>query len=254
MLTLAEVKQASPDAKVVILELDLTSFASVKAAAETFLSLESRLDILLLNAGVAFWPPKTTVEGYEVHFGTNHMGHALLARLLMKTMVRSAAEPGSDVRIVSVASHGHTFAPKEGIAFPMLKTDMTDFGPALCYGQSKLAVILYMQALAKRYPTIKCVSLHTGPVYTPIMRGAAQSRPWIAAVATPLMRMLFNSVQTGAKNQLWCCVADQVEQNGYYDPVGKQGGRSELSKDERLVEELWAWTEKELCANGGDAA
>lgn len=106
------------------LELDLTSFDSVRACAAEFVAKEARLDILVLNAGIIRVATGTTKEGYEMHFGLNYLGHALLARLLVPTMKRSVHQhPGLDSRIVVVSSEGYAMAPKEGIQFDKLKTD-----------------------------------------------------------------------------------------------------------------------------------
>jgi retinol dehydrogenase-12 len=118
---------AAPKTEVRFLELDLTSFESVRACAAEFVAKENRLDILLLNAGIIRVATGTTKEGYEVHFGLNYLGHALLSKLLVPTMVRTAQEqPGANVRIVTVSSEGHVMAPKGGVQFEKLKTACAD--------------------------------------------------------------------------------------------------------------------------------
>ena len=108
------------------LELDLASFESIRACATEFAAKEDRLDILILNAGIIRVATGTTKEGYEVHFGVNYLGHALLLRLLVPVMEHTAQQPGSDVRVVLVSSEGHAMAPKGGIQFDKLKTDGAD--------------------------------------------------------------------------------------------------------------------------------
>lgn len=244
--TRKEVEKEIPNSNIILLELDLASLDSVKKAAEQVLETESRLDILMNNGGIAFWPPMMTTDGYEIHFGTNFLGHALLTLLLMPTLLCTAAEPDSDVRIINVASHGHVLTPAGGIDFERVKSSMISTGCAKNYGMSKLAVILYTQALAQRYPSIKSIAVNTGPVSTSIMRGAAISHPWITAIALPLMKLFFRSVEVGAKNQLWCSVSQAAESGAYYDPIGKVGARSELSRSEELADRLWTFTEDEL--------
>lgn len=75
------------------LELDLTSFASIKSAAQTFTSSNNRLDILMNNAGIMAQPAGLTKDGYEIQFGTNHMGHFLLTKLLLPTLQSTASTP-----------------------------------------------------------------------------------------------------------------------------------------------------------------
>jgi retinol dehydrogenase-12 len=112
------------ETEVRFLDLNLTSFESVRTCAAEFVAKEGRLDILLLNAGIIRVATGTTQEGYEVHFGLNYLGHALLSRLLVPTLVHTAQQqPSADVRVVVVSSEGHAMAPRGGVQFDTLKTD-----------------------------------------------------------------------------------------------------------------------------------
>lgn len=123
----AEGANESARTEIRYLDLDLASFDSVRACAAEFVANEARLDILMLNAGIIRVATNTTKEGYEVHFGLNYLGHALLARLLVPTMKRSVEQhPGLDARIVIVSSEGHSMAPKGGVQFDKLKTECAD--------------------------------------------------------------------------------------------------------------------------------
>lgn len=116
-----------PRTEIRFLELDLSSFASIRQCAADFLAQEQRLDVLFLNGGIIRVAPETTPEGYEVHFGINYLGHALLSRLLVPIMQRTVQQqPNADVRVVIVSSEGHLSAPKNGIDFEKLKTDCAD--------------------------------------------------------------------------------------------------------------------------------
>ena len=113
-----------PETEIRFLDLDLTSFESIRACAAEFVAKEERLDILVLNAGIIRVAKGTTKEGYEVHFGLNYLGHALLAKLLTPTLVKTSnQQSGSEPRIVVVSSEGHAMAPKGGIQFDKLKTE-----------------------------------------------------------------------------------------------------------------------------------
>ncbi len=87
---------AAASANIEILHIDLASFESVKAAAARVNEDASRLDILQLNGGIAVVPHQTTTDGYELQFGTNYLGHALLTQLLMAKMLETARLPGAD--------------------------------------------------------------------------------------------------------------------------------------------------------------
>lgn len=232
------------------LELDLGSFASVRQAAETFKSSSDRLDVLINNAGVMAMPPGTTTEGYEIQFGTNHMGHALLIKLLLPTLQKTATHPGADVRIVNLSSVGHTWAPSGGLALDRAKTPMTETSTWVRYGQSKLANILYTRELARRYPDIKNVAVHPGSVNTTLSRGPAASYPaaaWLMNMVQPLLTV---SVATGALGQLWAAFSPEAKSGTYYVPLAKQNPGSKYAQDTKLAERLWEWTEKELTSKG----
>jgi retinol dehydrogenase-12 len=121
----ADTKAAGPLTEIRYLDLDLSSLESVRKCAADFVAQEQRLDILYLNAGIIRVAPGVTAEDYEIHFGINYLGHALLSRLLVPTMLRTIQQQ-PDVRIVIVSSEGHVIAPKGGIDFNKLKTNGAD--------------------------------------------------------------------------------------------------------------------------------
>src|SRR5687768_9558515 len=107
-----DIKAKIPNAPIKFVKMDLASFASIHDSARAFTQMSDRLDILLLNGGIMSVPPGTTDDGYEVQFGTNHMGHALLTKLLLPTLLRTA-DTGADVRVTVLASSAHQYAPPE---------------------------------------------------------------------------------------------------------------------------------------------
>ncbi|KAF2737579.1 NAD(P)-binding protein [Polyplosphaeria fusca] len=252
---IADIKKTVPSAPVVHLPLDLTSFASIKAAASTFTSQETRLDLLINNAGVMAIPNTPTAEGYEVQFGTNHMGHALLTKLLLPTLLRTAEDPANDVRIVNVSSIGHNMAPSGGIIF-----DQTALGNSNTwrrYSVSKLANILHARSLAEHYPSITAVSLHPGVILTdlytsvssnPFMKLPFMLYKWVAG----WLPGHFAGVEGGALTQTWAATApkDQVTNGAYYMPVGNLSSGSGYARDAGLAKKLWEWTEGELEKHG----
>ena len=99
------IRTTVPAADLEVRELELASLASVRACAAGFLADHDRLDVLVNNAGVMACPFGTTADGFELQFGTNHLGHFLLANLLAPALV--AAAPA---RVVSLSSRGHRFS------------------------------------------------------------------------------------------------------------------------------------------------
>lgn len=112
-------------AEIRFLDLDLSSFESIRQCAAKFAAQEERLDMLILNAGIIRIAHGVTQQGYETHFGINYVGHALLIKLLTPIVLRTSKEQ-QKVRIVIVSSEGHLMAPKGGIVFGKLKTACVD--------------------------------------------------------------------------------------------------------------------------------
>lgn len=198
--------------------------------------------------------PGLTQSGYEVQFGTNYLGHALLVQLLLSTMLNTAKQ-GGDVRIILVSSDAHSaFVANGEVGLQTVKTEQTQYNTMRRYGMSKLAMNLFGKEMARRYPTIKTVMVHPGAVFTGIGRGLQKDHPWLVDyLFTPLGSLLFKTPAQGAKNQLWAAVADNVVSGEYYVPVGKGGAASKATNDETKAKELWEWTEKELKSSGFSA-
>ncbi|KAH7153588.1 hypothetical protein EDB81DRAFT_687901 [Dactylonectria macrodidyma] len=244
-VVIAQLREQAPRVSIRFLQLDLSSFDSIKNAAHTFTSSVSRLDILLLNAGIMGTPPGVTKEGYEMHFGTNHVGHALFLKLLTPLLLKTASSPPcSGVRVVTVSSVAHKFSVSGGIKFDILKTDGQGESLNNLYGQSKLANLVYAREFAKHHPEIKSVSIHPGTVKTDLQKsGGNLMLRGFQKFVVPLIGV---NVQEGVKNQLWAATTKGVENGEYYEPVGVTGRGSALSLDKELGRRLWDWTDKEL--------
>ncbi|KAB5522142.1 short-chain dehydrogenase/reductase [Coniochaeta sp. 2T2.1] len=243
-----EIKQDVPDANIVSLQLDLASFDSIKAAARTFLSQSDRLDILMLNAGIMATPPGQTKEGYEIQFGTNHMGHFLLTKLLLPVLRATTARPEKpDVRIVVLTSAGLGLAPASGFDDSWVHTDGSSVATLTRYGQSKLANALMARELSRRYPEMTSVSVHPGTVNTGLA-DAFQDSGVLQKMLLMVVRPFTATPEMGARNQLWAAVSAEVKNGEYYMPVGTVGwGRGTANaRDDELARKVWEWTEGEL--------
>ncbi|KAH7025489.1 hypothetical protein B0J12DRAFT_722147 [Macrophomina phaseolina] len=248
---IADIKQEVPHANIYVLKIDLASFASIKKAAALFLSENERLDILLNNAGVFATPAQLTEDGYESQFGTNHMGPALLTKLLMPLLLKTAALPQSDVRIINISSSLYSTAPKPGILLSRNKTTLADLSGTARYGQSKLANIYFTRMLAKHYPSITSVALHPGTVKTGIADGPSD-QPIFKWLFRMFAKVAFVDVKTGTLTQLWASTAPRntIKNGMMYFPVGKEHEGNKMMNDTKLAEELWNWTENELEKHG----
>ncbi|KAG8165628.1 hypothetical protein KVR01_004180 [Diaporthe batatas] len=244
-----EVKKEVPSANLRPLSLDLSSLDSIKSAARSFSQSSQRLDVLLLNAGIMASDPGLTKDGYEIQFGTNHVGHALLTKLLTPLLEKTAAEPSSDVRVVVLTSAAVAMAPKDGIEFDTLKTEQEPVGRWARYGQSKLANALFARQLAKLHPAWTVTAVHPGVVTTNLSRHV-QDRHWFAKALMPIANLVLTTVEQGVLNQLWGATAPKadVKSGEMYFPVADLTGgrRGPYVKDDAMAKKLWDWTEQEL--------
>ena len=201
------------------------------------------------NAGIAV-PIGTTQEGYEIQFGTNYIGHALLTKLLLPTLLFTAKQPGSDVRIVNLSSDALHMAPYGGILFDKSKLDAQSTWAR--YGQSKLANVLYTRELSARYPSITAVSVHPGLVSTDLYESNKKKNLFVRCGTILFGPLVMQNAVQGARNQLWAATIrkEQLSSGGYYKPVGILSEGSYHAQDSNLSKKLWEWTEKELLAKG----
>lgn len=246
---IADIKQDVPDANIKPLVLDLTSLDSVKAAARAFTTAADRLDILMLNAGCMAAPEALTKDGYELQFGTNHVGHALFTRLLTPILDRTAAEPNADVRVVVLSSAAVAGAPSGGIQFDTLKTTQGSLNTWARYGQSKLANALYARELARKHPNWTVTAIHPGVINTNLTHYVTAGSWWVGPVLS-LVGWMLTTIEDGVLNQLWAATApkDQIKSGTLYYPVGRATGgqRGPYTEDDALANKLWQWTEEEL--------
>src|ERR1700757_1078274 len=166
---------ATPGASVAVQELDLSSLESVRAAADELRSRHDAIDLLINNAGVMFAPKATTTDGFELQFGTNHLGHfALTGRLLDRLL------PVSGSRVVTVSSTGHRAGR---IRFDDLQWDRR-YSRIGAYGQSKLANLLFTHELQRRLTGTHPIAAaaHPGASSTELSRNTPV---WMRAVIGP---------------------------------------------------------------------
>lgn len=229
------------------LPLDLTSLRSVREAADAVIASTSRLDILILNAGIMAVPPGKTDSGHDIQLGTNHIGHFLLTKLLLPLLEKTAQLPGSDVRIISVSSEAHNMAPSIDTITSTEK--LIAAGPWVRYGASKAANILFAAELARRCPAFKSVSLHPGMIKTDLYL-SNQNVNYLLKYGLALFGpLIFRGVPEGALNQLWAAAGAKREElidGAYYTPVGKSHPGNKFAIDQASGKKLWNWTEAEL--------
>ncbi|EFJ20923.1 hypothetical protein SELMODRAFT_108387 [Selaginella moellendorffii] len=233
-----------PDAKVSTGELDLGSFASIRTFVDEFKSLNAPLNILINNAGVICRGLQLSEEKMELQFAINHLGHFLLTKLLLDTMIRTSEETRIEGRIVNISSKAHAILT-DSTDFQKLNTEnrMSNWHPTL-YAGSKLANILHVKELSRqlkeRRANITANALHPGVVHTQIFRNL---RPAIQSYIS-ICSLLMRPVPQGAATT--CYVATHSRVNGisgrYFEDCN-EATCSPLANDMALAKELWNFSE-----------
>ncbi len=199
------------EADLACVQIELGSLASVRRAAAQ-VAKESRLDVLINNAGVMMPPYGRTEDGFELQFGVNHLAHFVLtAHLLPMLREREGA------RVVTVSSSGHK-AGKMQFEDPHAEKK---YSAGERYAMSKLANLLFTKALQARLaragsPAI-AVACHPGAAATELSRHLPG---WLTTTALPLIRPLINSSAEGALPILMAATSSDARGNDYFGPVG----------------------------------
>ena len=236
-----DIRNLSKNEKVHFKLLDLASFASIRRFCSEVLAEEPRLDILINNAGLFRKSNPTdwkTEDGFEMHFGVNHLGHFLLTNLLLDRIKEAPAG-----RIIVVSSLGHKMA-KEINFDDINSTRSCDGGIAYC--QSKLANNLFTIALHRRLAgtnvTVNC--LHPGVVYTELLR-YMNIRLWLKILLVPVALLAMKSPWKGAQTNIYCAVDKELDGvSGLYFVDCKKKQPAPQALDEFAAEKLWAFSVK----------
>ncbi len=230
---------AVPNADARFAPLDLGSLASVRAFAEKLHADTDRLDLLINNAGVMMTPRGKTADGFETQLGTNHLGHFALTGLLLDLLRRAPK-----ARVVTVSSLMH-FVGR--IDFDDLHAERS-YDPSRAYGQSKLASLLFMRELGRRFDAAKIdavsASAHPGSTRTELQK---HSRLMNAVV-----QVFSHEPPDGALPSLRAATAPGVASGDYFGPSGFAGclgppgpaRSSPRSKDASLARRLWEVSEQ----------
>ncbi|MDT5255978.1 MAG: hypothetical protein QOD10_1058 [Mycobacterium sp.] len=240
----ARIAAQSPGAEVAVQELDLTSLESIHAAAEQLRSDHDRIDLLINNAGVMWTPKSTTKDGFELQFGTNHLGHFAFTGLLLDRLL-----PVAGSRVVTVSSVGHRI--RADIHFDDLQWERS-YSRVGAYGQSKLANLLFTYDLQRRlapHGTTIAVAAHPGGSNTELVRNLPRL---LTPVAAMLMPLIAQGADMGALPTLRAATDPGVLGGQYYGPdgFGEQRGypkvvaSSEKSHDGDVQRRLWAVSEE----------
>uniref|UniRef100_A0A7N2N3X1 Short-chain dehydrogenase TIC 32 n=1 Tax=Quercus lobata TaxID=97700 RepID=A0A7N2N3X1_QUELO len=234
-----QILKENPNAKIDVMELDLTSMGSVRKFASDYNASGLPLNLLINNAGVMATPFKLSQDNIELQFATNHLGHFLLTNHLLETMKKTARDSNKEGRIVNLSSMAHQYAYREGIRFDKIN-DESGYNSINAYGQSKLANILHANELAKRLKEegvdITANSLHPGMIATNLLR----YHSIMNVLTQALGKFMLKSVQQGAATQCYVALHPQVKRiSGEYFADCNKAKASALSQDAELARKLW---------------
>jgi NAD(P)-dependent dehydrogenase (short-subunit alcohol dehydrogenase family) len=245
LAAVARLRAAQPDAAVEFRALDLADLDSVRAFASAVLADAIGVDVLINNAGVMFPPRQLTPQGFESQFATNHLGHFALTGLLFDTI-----REGQDPRVVTVSSAEHK---RGSIHFDDL-TGERSYTPAAFYRQSKFANVLFGLELDRRVRAagigVRSVLAHPGYASTNLQSsGPTGLMKQLMKVGN---RVLAQSAEMGALDQLYAAVDPAAQSGRYYGPAGLgelRGYPTEVqpigpAKDEETARRLWEVSEQ----------
>ena len=238
-----QIRTEVPSAKVHVMELDLADLASIDQFAQNFKAQFNRLDVLMNNAGVMATPQKQTKDGFELQFGTNHLGHFALTGQLLDVLLST---PNS--RVVTVSSMA---ADNGEMHYDDVMLDK-NYERFKAYCQSKLANLLFTLGLQRRFDewgvSSIAVAAHPGVANTELSRGFIGNN-FIRSGFKWLSSLFLQSSDQGAHSQLRAATDPSVNGGEYYGP--KNGGKGDAvttpmpdSVDEDDIEKLWALSEQ----------
>ena len=228
--------EASADAqgRVETIPIDLASFASVHAFADAFNAKHDRVDVLLNNAGVVLRKRVETVDGHEMQFQVNHLGHFLLTELLHDSLVRAAP-----ARVVNVSSYAHTTA-RHGLDFDDLDWEKRRYRSFAVYSATKLMNVLFTRELARRSDpdVITANALHPGFVGSNF--GREGDLGLLGTIAMPLIRPFAISAEKGALTSIYLSSSPDLDGiTGQYFIKGKAVKAAPHALDDEAAAHLW---------------
>lgn len=224
----AQVRAVSKSNFAELVQVDLSDLASVRACAEEVRARDVPIEVLINNAGLAGHQGRTR-QGFEIAFGTNHLGHFLLTQLLLPQL-EASAQP----RVINVSSHSHYDA--KAIDWDMLRQSPRTLVALTEYAISKLCNVLHARELARRHPKVWTASLHPGQVAS----NAWRRIPWLITV---VWKRFMLTVEEGARTPVHCATGAGLPTGQYWDHQQQVVEASALGRDDALAAELWRRSE-----------
>ncbi|CAM8932579.1 unnamed protein product [Rhodiola kirilowii] len=243
----AEVKESiekeSPQAKIIIMEIDLSSLASVKRFCSDYLASGLPLNILINNAGQFSQKLEFSEDKVEMTSATNYLGHFLLTKLLLEKMIETAENSGVEGRIVNVSSVIHSWVKKDRFDFSKM-CNPKRYNGTKAYARSKLANILHSMETASylkaRNARVTINALHPGIVKTGIMR---EQESFVVDSLFFVASKLLKSTSQGAATTCYVALSPQLRGvSGKYFVDCNESHCSSLANDDITARKLWNQT------------
>jgi NAD(P)-dependent dehydrogenase (short-subunit alcohol dehydrogenase family) len=237
-----------PDAHISTQLMDLADLESIRGASERLLGELPRIDLLINNAGVMACPRAKTKDGFELQFGTNHIGHFLFTCLVAPLLVS-----GAPARVVNLSSAGHRFSAMD---FDDPNFAQRDYDKWVAYGQSKTANALFSVGLNRRLADrgITANAVHPGMIVTELGRHLDQADIEALQARASTMTVGFKTIPQGAATSVWAATSPDLEgRGGLYledchiaEPATEDspGGVHDYALDADAAERLWALSEQ----------
>jgi len=227
---------ANTGATVKVALLDLTNLDSVREFAIRFREEHDQIDVLVNNAGNVFGSRRETADGFEMTFGTNHLGPFLLTSLLQGSLGNKGP-----TRVINVSSVAHTNA-KEGILFDDLGWKNRRYKMMDVYGHSKLANILHASGINHRTgPDVQAYAVHPGVVGTSF---GGRGGSTVVRFATKFGKRWMRTPEEGADTIVWLATEPEVDTDeGIYFSDRKTEKTTRFARDDEQAARLWQVSE-----------
>ncbi|XP_043708294.1 short-chain dehydrogenase TIC 32, chloroplastic-like isoform X1 [Telopea speciosissima] len=236
-----------PNAKLEVMEMDLASIKSVTSFARSFNSSHRHLNILVNNAAIMGCPFQLSVDGVELQFATNHLGHFLLTKLLLDKLKATSKSTGIEGRIVNVSSSAHRYPNSSSNLIGLDKiNDISMYKPFDAYGRSKLANILHANELSKQLQeggvNVTANSLHPGLIPTNINRYTIFGRAILPL--TLLLKPFVKNIEQGASTTCYVALHPNLKGiSGKYFADCNEKQPSSQARDKDLGRKLWDFSQ-----------
>lgn len=244
----AGIRQSTGNSRVEVEQLELGSFDSIRSFADRLLAKHDTLHIVVNNAGVMACPQAKTSSGFEMQFGTNHLGH-----FLMTCLIAPALQKGAPSRLVSLSSRGHQLSP---VVIDDIQFAKRPYDKWLSYGQAKTANVLFAVELERRLAAsgVHANAVHPGIIMTELARHMVAADFEMMQARQPGGQMQFKSVEAGAATTVYAATATNLDgKGGLYledchvaeidDSEGAGGGVRSYALDADAAARLWKESE-----------